>query len=187
MSETLKSSSHSQNSPFILLQGAVTVSMQPKEASGAEPSTTAPMFQRTLSEALLMAHNNSTNLDDVNWHVSSMHVGPVAPVFSGDAHEKSLAQTAVHGPHAPTESAVSKTPGSLRVVSSSSGQVCYDYIALFEAVQVLALAAILMPRNLDWLCEDTSCSPLLALHNQHNKPMHEGSSKRTWCMHAGRE
>ena len=107
------------------MQVVVAGSKPPKAGSVEGPSPTAPMFHRTLSEALLVAHNNSTSLDDVKGPVSSMHVGPVATAFSSDSNEKCPAQLAVHEPHARQESAAPKIPGSLRVISSSSGQVRY--------------------------------------------------------------
>lgn len=111
-----------------------------KEHSAEEPSAGAPLFQRTLSEALLNAHNNRSSKADVISNAASMRVVPVATSFSGGDLKQCTSHLTAHDTHACTESAASKTPGSLRVVSSSSGhhEVCLTF-PLFKRCKIVFL------------------------------------------------
>jgi hypothetical protein len=103
-----------------------------------EPSVAAPICQRTLSAAILQAHNNSTSAEDVSGNVAPIHEMPVAMVVSSDDFEKYSQLDIMHDTRhmISTEIAASKTPGSLRVISSSSGhhEVCNDYQSLSASV-----------------------------------------------------
>lgn len=100
-----------------MLQASNFGSQKTKGALDEESYVSAPMF-RTLSEALLHAHNNNPSEDDVNGHSSPFHVMPLSAVLSGDEVDGCCEHLETH---ACTQSAGSKTPGTLRVISSSSG------------------------------------------------------------------
>lgn len=84
-----------------------------------QPAGEAPLFHRTLSAALLNAHNNSTSLE--NGHVVPLCSMPVSARLSSSNFENTSDHVDIHDTHVLVDSAAAKTPGPLRVVSSSSG------------------------------------------------------------------